>query len=123
VNGNPTLSYWLIVNREMEPLTCSFGRGEVLPVFGFRDEAVMFVRLGAPGRGWRVRQFSCGELLSTLFARVPGSGGVVLDPLPDGVPASRSVLDHEEFMDFLDERSRLWASIRASRPGLVGRSG
>jgi hypothetical protein len=55
-------SWWLIVNHEsgwMEVLTLSLAGGEkMLPVFSFKEEAELFVTLGASFArgGWRGRR-------------------------------------------------------------------
>lgn len=57
--------------------------GEVLPVFSFKEEAEMFLRLGVSEKGWRVRESSCGELVSVLYGPCKDIERVSLDPLPD----------------------------------------
>lgn len=60
--------------------------GEVLPVFSFKEEAEMFLRLGLPEKeGWLVRESTCGELTSVLYAPCRDIGHVALDPLPETV--------------------------------------
>jgi hypothetical protein len=68
--------------RGLEVLTID-GNGEVLPVFGFKEEAEMFLRLGVSGTGWRVRETTRGELVSVLYAPCRDVRLVALDPLPE----------------------------------------
>ncbi len=80
-------SWWLIVNHEsgwMEVLVLRLAGGEkmVLPVFSFKEEAELFLRLGAPEGGWLARETGAGELVSLLFGPLSGVERVALDPLP-----------------------------------------
>jgi hypothetical protein len=92
-------TYWLIARpyyTGIEPLTLTIGthegEEEVLPVFGYHEEAEMFLHLGsAQGEagvarmddaGWGVRQCERGELLSLLRGLCAGIKEVALDPLP-----------------------------------------
>jgi hypothetical protein len=81
-------SWWLIVNHEsgwMEVLTLSLAGGEkMLPVFSFKEEAELFVTLGASFArgGWLARETGAGELVSLLLGPLSGVEGVALDPLP-----------------------------------------
>ena len=59
--------------------------GEILPVFSYKEEAEMFLRLGVSGKGWRVRESTCGELASVLYGPCRDVEQVYLDPLPDMV--------------------------------------
>ncbi len=79
-------SLWLIVkhdNARMGVLTIDPGSDrEVLPVFSFEEEAEAFLRLWAPGTGWRARQTAAGELVSVLYGPCADVKKVALDPLP-----------------------------------------
>ncbi len=79
-------TYWLITRYEghrMEVFTADLdGAGEVLPIFGFEQEAAMFLRLGTLGTGWQARETWVGELLSFLYGPCGGIERVALDPLP-----------------------------------------
>jgi hypothetical protein len=55
---------------------------EVLPVFSSEEAAQEFLTLLSLGKGWYVRGFSGGELVSMLFAFHAGMNGVLLDPHP-----------------------------------------
>jgi hypothetical protein len=61
------------------------GDGEALVVFGFKEEAEMFLhfRGAALEAGWRVRQTSVGELMSVLYGPCSNAKKIVLDPLPE----------------------------------------
>jgi hypothetical protein len=54
----------------------------VLPVFSFREEAEMFLGLGQTANGWRVRETTCGELVSVLHGPCREVEHVSLDPVP-----------------------------------------
>jgi hypothetical protein len=60
------------------------GEGEALAVFGFEEEAEMFLQFRhvALEGGWRVRQTSVGELVSVLYGPCSNAKKAVLDPLP-----------------------------------------
>jgi hypothetical protein len=82
-------TFWLVVrheNRQMKVLMVSCSSGQALPVFSGEGEAEMFVWLGGAFEdGWRVRDTSAGELVSTLYGPCAGVGRVALDPSPERV--------------------------------------
>ena len=85
---------WLITkhqNNRMEVLTINPGGGEVVPVFSFEEEAELFLRLGTPRTGWRVRRTTAGELISVLYGPCAGAEKVALDPPPK--IAGKAMLD------------------------------
>jgi hypothetical protein len=53
---------------------------EVLPVFSSEEAARKFLSLSSLGKGWYVRDFSGGELVSVIFAFHTSVKGVLLDP-------------------------------------------
>ena len=53
---------------------------EVLPVFSSEEAAREFLSLSSLGKGWYVRDFSGGELVSVIFAFHTGMKGILLDP-------------------------------------------
>ena len=55
---------------------------EVLPVFSSEEAAREFLSLSSLGKGWYVRDFSGGELVSVIFAFYTGMKGILLDPQP-----------------------------------------
>ena len=55
---------------------------EILPVFSSEEAAQEFLSLSSLRRGWYVRGFSGGELVSLIFAFHTGMKGVLLDPRP-----------------------------------------
>jgi hypothetical protein len=78
-------SYWLIVRNDngwTEPLIIYLDGQEALPIFSFREEAELFIRLEAGG-SWSVRETSAGELVSLLFGPYSCVQVVALDPLPE----------------------------------------
>ncbi len=129
-------SHWLITkydHSKMSALTIYLGGdGEGLAVFGFEDEAKMFLhfRRAALGAGWRVRQTSVGELVSVLYGPCSGAKKVVLDPLP-------AIVGGEELIGFLSVRRNDYLRIllgeepssphlvpsRTSRPSIRGEHG
>ena len=82
----PSSTFWLVVrheDRQMEVLMVGCSSEQALPVFSDESEAEMFVWLeGAFEDGWRVRETSAGELVSTLYGPCAGVGRVALDPSP-----------------------------------------
>jgi len=89
---------WLIADHKdgkMNVFTIDGGGDRVLPVFSFRDEAEMYVRLqlGTPQEtlGWEPRTSSAGEIASMLYGPLSDVTRVALDPLPEVCGAS--VLD------------------------------
>jgi hypothetical protein len=60
---------------------------EVLPVFSSEEAAKEFLWLSSLGKGWYVRGFSGGELVSMLFAFHAGMQGILLDPQPGALSA------------------------------------
>jgi hypothetical protein len=85
----PSSTFWLVVRhegRQMEVLMVGCSGEQALPVFSGAGEAEMFVWLeGAFEDGWRVRETSAGELVSTLYGPCAGVGRVALDPSPEMV--------------------------------------
>lgn len=75
-------TYWLIVGsgagRSGEFTIEDAEGGETLPVFGFEDEALLYLRLEELGEGWRARETTAGELICVLLRAGPGR--VALDP-------------------------------------------
>jgi hypothetical protein len=80
--------HWLITKYDrskMNVLTLRLdGDAKALPVFGFEEEAEMFLHLrrAALGEGWSVRQTSAGELVSVLYGPCADVKEVVMDPAP-----------------------------------------
>ena len=122
--------HWLITrydHSKMSALTIHLsGDGEALVVFGFKEEAEMFLhfRGAALEDGWRVRQTSVGELVSVLYGPCSDANKVALDPTPavgrnelvDELPS----MHRKDFLQFLlgeDEPSNLHlVSSLAHRP-------
>lgn len=91
---------WLITKYDLSKMIALTiwlgGEGEALAVFGFEEEAEMFLHLrrAALEEGWRVRQTSTGELVSVLYGPCSNAKKVVLDPLP-------VIVGEEELIGFL----------------------
>jgi hypothetical protein len=63
-------------------LTIDAGGETVLPVFSFREEVELFLRLQANGADWWPRETTTGELASLLLGLCARVDKVALDPLP-----------------------------------------
>ena len=80
------LQHYLIVGYgskglELPHIFSRFGE-KVLPVFSSEEAAREFLSSSSLGKGWRVRGFSGGELVSVIFAFHTSVKGVLLDPQP-----------------------------------------
>ncbi len=77
--------FWLIVRdggTRSEVLAAELvGGHRALPVFSFREEAELFLRLGVVWQGWRVKETGAGELFSVLLGPCANVERVALDPL------------------------------------------
>ncbi len=89
---------WLIADRtdgKMDVFTIDDGGDRVLPIFSYRDEAEMYVRLqiGNPlgTSRWEPRASSPGEIVSVLCGPLSDVARVALDPLPE--VCGKTVLD------------------------------
>jgi hypothetical protein len=78
---------------------------EILPVFSSEEAAQEFLSLSALGKGWCVRSFSGGELVSVLFAFHARIEGVLLDPHPGALSGdvAVSVVGRQAFVSSLLE--------------------
>jgi hypothetical protein len=115
--------HWLIVKDRisgMDVLTVDLGGEDALAVFGFEEEAQMFLELRptASGEGWRARRTSAGELVSVLYGPCSGARRVALDPLPGVLDGGKSIgllaIERKGFLRMVlgDEPSSL--QLRAS---------
>ena len=103
--------YWVIVRHGTglaEIFTANFpGSEPVLAVFGFREEAQLFMEEELGEGGWQVRSTGAGELISVLYGPCRRAGRVALDPLPtmlvEGMVDLVS-LSRERFIDSLLDR-------------------
>jgi len=82
--------WWLITKTEngrIEFLTTFRDEdgGEALPIFGYEEEAEMFLHLSGYADGWSVRESSTGEIISVLCGPCSGAESVALDPPPEMV--------------------------------------
>ncbi|HET7480440.1 MAG TPA: hypothetical protein VFJ72_13090 [Rubrobacteraceae bacterium] len=109
--------YWLIADCDgghFVPFTVmSDGGGEMLPVFGHRDEAGRFLRLAAAEGAWEVRETGAGELVSILSSLCGHVKRVVLDPSPEEgieVWTELASLGRRSFIESLLEREESAAS-------------
>jgi hypothetical protein len=78
------LQHYLIVGHVSKglelPHIFSVSGEEVLPVFSSEEAAQEFISSSSLQKGWYVRGFSGGELISLLFAFHARMKGVLLDP-------------------------------------------
>jgi hypothetical protein len=106
---SPDKVYWLIARQENGRTnvltTVIAGDKTVLPVFSYREEAEMFLRLGGLEVVWQVKKSAAADLLSVLFGPCSNVGRVALDPLPETIAGTMSnlfvSLDRERFIDRL----------------------
>ena len=103
------LQHYLIVARSRNglelPDILSDSGEEVLPVFSSEDAAQEFLSLSSLGKRWYVRGFSCGELVSVLFAFHARIEGVLMDPHPGALSGdvAVSVVERQVFVSSLLE--------------------
>ena len=81
---------WWMISREgargVEPLTLGRPGRRALALFGFAEEAALYLHLAdLENDGWWVRESGPGEVASMLFGPCAGVNLVALDPLPVGV--------------------------------------
>jgi hypothetical protein len=103
------LQHHLIVARgrkglELPDILSDSGE-EVLPVFSSEEAAQEFLSLSSLGKRWYVRGFSCGELVSVLFAFHTRIEGVLMDPHPGALSGdvAVSVVERQVFVSSLLE--------------------
>jgi hypothetical protein len=82
--------WWLITKNEnarIEFLTTGRDEdgGEALPIFGYEEEAELFLHLSGYADSWSVRESSSGEIVSVLLGPCSGAESVALDPPPEMV--------------------------------------
>lgn len=113
--SRPTRTRWRIIvrpeaNSHLDPLCVCAGTSRVLLIFGFEEEAEMFLLLGGyDGSRWQARESSEGELASVLCGPCADVEGVALDPLPEMLEAGTIDLVDVERRRFV---SRLLARER-----------
>ena len=87
--------YWTIIREgSSHPEVSTMdpdGLGESLVVFGFEEEARLFLGLGEMGAGWQARETTAGELVSMLYGPFASINRVVIDPLPGKIAAGAGV--------------------------------
>jgi hypothetical protein len=78
-------AWWLLARHgdsQSEVLIVTHGGSEMLPVFSFREEAEMYLRIEMLGGDWQVREISAEELVSLLHEKCAIVRSVALDLLP-----------------------------------------
>ena len=88
--GMEERTLWVLASDDANGrlMTLSDGSGEALPVFGFEDEARMYLSLLGREGEWEIRQARVEELARLLRGPYAGVGKVALDPVPAGVNSS-----------------------------------
>lgn len=116
MTGNETRqagsAFWLISRIDgdghEEMLSVERNGEDALVVFGFEEEAWLFLRFEDLGDGWRLVASAAEELLSLLEGSHASVGQVALDPLPRSVAGAMyglSYLDRRRFVDRLSGRT------------------
>ena len=82
---------------------------QILPVFSSEEAAQEFLALSSLGKRWYVRVFSCGELVSVIFAFHTGMKGVLLDPQPGSLSGDVmvSLVGRDDFVSSLLKNPKL----------------
>lgn len=103
----PLSTYWLITPGDggnLQPTITGCDSDKTLPVFGFEEEAEMFLEFAGFGDGRRIRRTTAGELLFILLGPCKELRWASFDPLP-GIFAKSKVdpsrMERERFMAFL----------------------
>jgi hypothetical protein len=105
-----------MISREgaggVEPLKLGHPSRRALALFGFAEEAELYLRLaGIQSDGWGVRESGPGEVASMFFGPCAGVKLVALDPLPGMAPDG-------ELGSVCTEKSRFLARLLgAGSPG------
>lgn len=99
--------YWTIAGEDSATGVVSIDGGEALAVFGFREEAELFLRFEEAAAGWRVREATAGELISVLYGPCVGVERVLIDPLPQRIAVGAGIahlsMNKEAFTRLLSE--------------------
>jgi hypothetical protein len=90
---------------------------EVLPVFSSEEAAREFLSSSPLGKGWCVRGFSGGELVSVMFAFHTSAKGVLLDPQP-GANSGDAMVSRVRWDAFVSSL----VETQSHRPAVGGRS-
>lgn len=103
------LQHYLIVRYSRKglelPEILSDSGEEILPVFCSEEAAQKFLSSSSLGEGWYVREFSKGELVSTVFTFHTRLKGILLDPQPGALSGgvAVSVVGRDTFVSSLLE--------------------
>jgi hypothetical protein len=125
MNGHPR--FWVVCREhedELLPLTVSVpGLGEALAVFGFEDEALLYLASSYGEDDLRARSIASGELLAHLDGCWSRFELITLDPMPQddtGIMLGLASMHRDDFLDLLltrDEQRREWAAGGVLRQG------
>ena len=90
LRGRGRRNLWVLARDGGKDLMTLFGAGgdKALPVFGFEEEARMYLRLLGREGEWRIREATVGELAQLLRGPYAEVEKVALDPVPAGVNSS-----------------------------------
>ena len=103
----PGSRWWLLSKRGVcrtEVLTMGCDGVRALPVFSGEGEAHLFAWLGGAFEdGWRAREASVGELISTLYGPCAHVRAVALDPSPEmtGETIGLVSMSPKRFLDWI----------------------
>jgi hypothetical protein len=113
------LQHYLIVGQsskglELPHIFLASGE-EVLPVFSSEEAAREFLSLSSLGKGWDVRDFSRGELVSVIYAFHTEMKGILLDPQPAALSGNVmvSLVGRHAFVSSLLEPRRYHSAVGA----------
>jgi len=117
--GHTLLQRYLIVGHtskglELAPILLDTGE-EVLPVFSSEEAARRFLSSSSLGKGWCVKGFCSGELVSVIFAFHTGTKGFLLDPPPGALlgEVRVSLVGRNAFVSSLLESRRAQPAVGA----------
>jgi hypothetical protein len=118
----PGSKWWLLSKRGVcrtEVLTMSRDGVRALPVFSGEGEAHLFAWLGGGFEdGWRAREASVGELISTLYGPCAHVRVVALDPSPEmtGETIGLVSMSPRRFLDWIAPLSQRPRETRRVSP-------
>ncbi|AHY46228.1 Hypothetical Protein RradSPS_0945 [Rubrobacter radiotolerans] len=99
--------YWIISadSASDEVLVVGDEDSGVVPVFSFREEALLYLSYGVRKSGWTVSQRSEEEVVDLLCGPYSWTAGVALDPIPEFAGQDDALafttLGRREFLDDL----------------------
>jgi hypothetical protein len=99
--------FWVVCGERDDqvapPTIGAAGLGKTLPVFGFEEEALLYLALRG-GDGLGAERLPAGRLQTLLLGRWSGFGSVALDPVPEidaGLAPKATTMSRSRFVRFL----------------------